>query len=389
MKIRRFLSSFAAAAVAVSAVSVCSYAALFESNGTELASYNVISDPYIDYSKVAVVKADMTFTNNVAATGCVGVNTLEGEWISVPWTMEGNGTLSVSVQALEGIYAPEDEAAIFVQVWDTASPEVVYTVDELTLYDADGNVITAGDEVVVRPDVKFPDAEPLDVDNDDFCYAGDSTVIDIAQAVGEDFGSIGTITAAFKWGELCLWNGNVTVTGVTDEDGNTISWYQENGEIGNLNDFAFLSEDGVTEYTYTLYSDASPAITDLIAIGSTGEISGYGALEFGFWGQYAEETSDMPEVSNISFYDKDGELIAELNYETSYDEAEAEISSEEESTEETPVDTAQADDDTAADNAANSDSGKGSPDTGAEGIAVAGGIAAMAAAAVIVSKKRK
>ena len=51
------------------------------------------------------------------------------------------------------------------------------------------------------------------------------------------------------------------------------------------------------------------------------------------------------------------------------------------------ADAATVDAEAPADNAAATD-GKGSPDTGVEGIAVVAGVAALAAGAVIVSKKR-
>lgn len=367
MKIRRILGAVAASAVAFSAVSVCSYAALAEGTAANLVAYEMLPDPYVDYTKVNVVEAGITVKGEYA-NGGLGVNTPDGEWVSTSWE-SGEGNVTARLEGLDGIFAPEDgSAAVYVQGWG-ASPDAVYTIDFVTLYDADGKEIVAGDKIVERPDIKFDDAEPLGVNNAEFTFPG---TIDIAQAVGEDFGDIAKITATFKWGEG--WNGSANLEGLELADGKYTNWV-DSGEIGTTNDYQFISDEGLTEYTYELFDLSENPITGLKAIGSTGEIAGYGCIRFNSWWNGDENAA--PEISNITFYNSDGEVVASLDYKTSYDKAETDAPSTD-----TPADTVV---DTDAPSAAD---GKDSVDTGVEGIAAAAGLAAVAGGALLLSKKR-
>lgn len=376
-KMLNAISALAAAAVSVSAVSVCSYAALLEGSAENKVDYEILPDPYVDYAKVDAIEAVITVKGGYA-NGGIGVNGIDTEWKSQSWEADSD-TITARLDDIGGVFAPDEGkgAVIFVQFWFVAEG-VSYTVDSVTLYDADGKEVTAGEEPVERPEVKFPDAEPLDIDNDSFAfYSGNSDEkIDIAKALGDDFGSIGKITATFKWGND-PWNGTMNVNGITLEDGTSISW-SSCGEIGNLNENLHLQDEDIHEYTFTAFDakDSSP-IVELKSFGATGEISAYGVLNFGLYGIYGDE-KDYPDVSNITFYNKDGEVIKSFDYETAYDNSD--VSAE---TDETV---------SAADNAAEAVTeapAKGSPDTGVEDVAVVAGVALTAAAAVVLSRKRK
>lgn len=383
-KIMSTVGALTAAAVAASAASVCSYASLHETNGVDKADYEIIPSQYIDYTKVDAIEADVTVKDSDYAFGGMGVTLLDGSWTSSSYEISGDGSTTIRLEDLGGIFAIDDGSpCIYVQVWEL-SEGATFTVEDVRIYDADGNAVVEGEEVVERPEVKFPDAAPLEIDNSKLDMTSENNnTIDIAKAVGDDFGEIAKITATIKWAEGSSWNGCAVVSNVQLEDDTILTWYQEDSEIGTCNDYDFL-EGTAVEYTYTVFED-QPVITDLSYIGKTGEIGGYGTLIFNLWGEY-RDSKDLPAVSNISFYNKDGELISELNYDTVFDVAEEPVVEEEPAADEPAVEETPAQ---AGDVDAAVDSSKGSPDTGVADVAVMGGIALAAAAAIVLGKKSR
>lgn len=385
-KIMSTVGALTAAAVTASAASICSYASLHETNGVDKAAYEIIPSQYIDYAKVDAIEADVTVKDSEYAFGGMGVTLLDSSWVSSSYEINGDGSATIRLEDLGGIFAIDDGSpCIYVQVWELTEG-ATFTVEDVRLYDADGNAVVEGEEAVERPEVKFPDAEPLDIDNSKLDITDqNNNAIDIAKAVGDDFGEIAKITATIKWAEGSAWNGCGVVSNVQLEDGTILTWYQEESEIGTCNDYSYLiDEENAVEYTYTIFED-QPVITDLSYTGKTGEIGGYGTLLFNFWGEY-RDSKDLPAVSNISFYNNDGKLISELNYETVFDVVEEPAVEEEPTVEEPVVEEAPAQ---AGDVDAAVDSTKGSPDTGAADVAVIGGIALAAAAAIVLGKKSR
>ena len=371
MRIRKLLGACSAVAVSVSAVSVVSYAALFEGD-SDNKTYQVMTDAYIDYTKVSAIDAVIT-VNGEYVDGAIGLCDLNGDWHNFQGS-GSNETTTWHAEGLDGIFAVDGKDAFQVQFWNV-SDGATFTVDSVTLYDADGNVITPGDTAVTRPDVRFPDAEPLDIDNSALNFMSGSSQIDIAEAVGDDFDNIGKITATFKWGTNGYWNGCADLSGCTLADGSGVVWTRS-PELGNVNDNHYLMDEEKMENTYVLFDYSENPITGLSLIGNTGELAGYAALTFGFWGQ---DEDPNPAISNVSFYDKDNQLIASLDYDTPYDTADtADAEIAEDSADAVTEDTSAV---TAPD--------KGNPDTGAAGAAAFIGAAAAAGVGAFMSRKRK
>lgn len=383
MKFRNSISAVMAAAFSVCAITATAWAApVLEASSDAKADYIMLADEYIDYTKVASIEAVVTAEGMV--TGSIGVTDLNGDWITPGMQITSGETSTWKLDGLNGILAVTGKEVVYVQFWEAY--DGAYSVDSVKLLDADGNELTPSDTPVERPEVKLPDAVREDIDNDAFKFPGK---IDIEKAVGEDFGNIGAIDFTIKWNGENAWNGGAAVFGLEYEDGAYESW--QSFEIGNCMDNRndYWVEVGPGEGNYRFDFSENPVV-GLKAFGITGEISSYATLQFDFWGEYGEESSN-PQLSNVTFYDTDGEVLASLDYATDYDEApadteEAESTEETELTEETEAPaTAEAG---ASDGETGSDN-KGNPDTGVAGMAVFAGIALTAGAAAAISRKRK
>lgn len=387
MKFRNSISAVMAAVFSVCAVSATAWAApLLEASSDAKADYIILADEYIDYTKLASIEAVVTAEGSV--TGTIGVTDLNGDWISAGMQITSGETSTWKLEGLNGILAVTGKEAVYVQFWEAY--DGAYSVDSVKLLDADGKELTPSDTPVERPDVKLPDAVREDIDNDAFKFPGK---IDIEQAVGEDPGNIGAIDFTFKWNGENAWNGGAAVFGLEYEDGSYESW--QSFEIGNCmdnrNDYWVEVVPGEGNYRFDFSENP---VVGLKSIGVTGEISGYATLQFDMWGEYGDEPS-KPQLSNVTFYDTDGEVLASLDYETIYDEPseDAEDTAETESTEaaepteeteEAPATTeaGASDGESASDN-------KGNPDTGVAGMAVFAGLALTAGAAAAISRRRK
>lgn len=109
-----------------------------------------------------------------------------------------------------------------------------------------------------------------------------------------------------------------------------------------------------------------------------GDIEGNGKIRLEIYNAYGETSKDAP-IDAAGFSFDDALSVTFTISGTGMGDAAA--------SDDNVADAATVDAEAPADNAAASD-GKGSPDTGVEGIAVVAGVAALAAGAVIVSKKR-
>lgn len=109
-----------------------------------------------------------------------------------------------------------------------------------------------------------------------------------------------------------------------------------------------------------------------------GDIEGNGKIRLEIYNAYGETSKDAP-IDAAGFSFDDALSVTFTVSGTGMGDAAA--------SDDNAADAATVDAEAPADNAAASD-GKGSPDTGVEGIAVVAGVAALAAGAVIVSKKR-
>lgn len=382
MRFGKNFSAVIAAAFSVCAITATASATpLFEASSDAKADYEMLADEYIDYTKVASIEAVITVEGTVMGT--IGITDLNGDWITAGTLESSAGTSTWKLDGLNGLLAATGKPVIYVQFWE--AHDGAYSVDSVTLYDADGKEITPSATPAVRPDVKLPDVVREDIDNEAFQFPGK---IDIEKAVGGDFGNIGAIDFTFKWNGDNPWNGGAAAFGFEYQDG-TYEGYKS-FEIGNCNENDNWVEVVSGEGNYRLDFSENP-IVGLTTVGITGEIAGYATLDFSMWGEYGEEPSN-PQLSNITFYNADGEVLASLDYETIYDEV-----TTAEATEETEVLSAETeefsapetiDETDSGDNTTSSDS-KGNPDTGVAGAAAFLGIALTAGALAAVSRKKK
>ena len=387
MKLRKTLCAVTAVAFSVCAITATvSAAPLVEASSDAKADYEMIADEYMDYTKVASIEAVITAEGYVR--GSIGITNLDGDWIAASVQETSASTSTWKLDGLNGLLAKTGEPVVYVQVWDAL--DGAYSIDSVTLYDADGKVITPSDTPVERPDIKLPDAVREDIDNDAFKFPGK---IDIEKAVGEDFGTIGAIDFTFKWNGENAWNGAAAAYGFEYEDGTYESW--KSFEMGNCmeNRSDYWVEVGPGEGFYRFDFSENP-IVGLTTIGLSGEISGYAMLDFSMWGQYGEEPSN-PQLSNVTFYNADGEVLASLDYETDYDTApETDETDDTDDTDDTDeADGASSDEDAdAADNSSDTSTAsdnKGNPDTGAAGAAAFLGLAAAAGGVAVISRKKR
>lgn len=158
MKLRRYLSAFAAASVAVSAISVASFAAPVLTVNADTAatpSDNIIKtadDGKIDLAKVKTVKVTITSTiDGNLGIGCN--NAADGKWTQVDGNFKaGTQTYELNV---DGISIDEKENfVVMVGIWWMNGAGTL-TVDSIEMLDANGKV----PEVVVVSDDKNDEAK--------------------------------------------------------------------------------------------------------------------------------------------------------------------------------------------------------------------------------------
>lgn len=145
---------------------------------------------------------------------------------------------------------------------------------------------------------------------------------------------------------------------------------------------AFAQATGLTISDVVITATNSDGTSTDIAVDESklyyGDIEGNGKIRLEIYNAYGDTSKDAPiDAAGLSFDDTLSVTFTVSG--TGMGDAAA--------SDDNPADVATVDAEAPADNAAASD-GKGSPDTGVEGIAVVAGVAALAAGAVIVSKKR-
>lgn len=145
---------------------------------------------------------------------------------------------------------------------------------------------------------------------------------------------------------------------------------------------AFAQATGLTISDVVITATNSDGTSTDIAVDESklyyGDIEGNGKIRLEIYNAYGDTSKDAPiDAAGLSFDDTLSVTFTVSG--TGMGDAAA--------SDDNAADVATVDAEAPADNAAASD-GKGSPDTGVEGIAVVAGVAALAAGAVIVSKKR-
>ena len=145
---------------------------------------------------------------------------------------------------------------------------------------------------------------------------------------------------------------------------------------------ALAQATGLTISDVVITATNSDGTTTDIAVDESklyyGDIEGNGKIRLEIYNAYGDTSKDAP-IDPAGFSFDDTLSVTFTVSGTGMGDAAA--------SDDNAADAATADAEAPADNAAASD-GKGSPDTGVEGIAVVAGVAALAAGAVIVSKKR-
>ena len=146
---------------------------------------------------------------------------------------------------------------------------------------------------------------------------------------------------------------------------------------------AFAQATGLTISDVVITATNSDGTSTDIAVDESklyyGDIEGNGKIRLEIYNAYGDTSKDAPiDAAGFSFDDTLSVTFTISG--TGMGDAAA--------SDDNAADAATVDAEAPADNAAASD-GKGSPDTGVEGIAVVAGVAALAAGAVIVSKKRR
>lgn len=310
MKLCKLLSGVIAASVSLCAFTAVTFAApLYSGSSEKKRDYEINADAYTDYSNVGAIEAVVTASGS--ASGCIGVNDLNNNWISAPNSTTA-GTSTWRLDGLSGIFAVTDKVCIYIQFWSVDSG--TYSVDKVTLYDTDGKIITPGDKIVERKVEKLPDAEKERMTTDKFMIG---RKFDIGEAVGDDFGDIGAIDVTVKWSDASYgWSGGGNVYGVEQADGASGSWLGSKA-MGNVEENEAL-RNTATEGTYRLFDFSDNPIVKLTTTGVTGEISGYATMELFVW--WTDNDNVNPTVSNITIYNTKGKVLASYDYKTKYDD---------------------------------------------------------------------
>lgn len=204
--------------------------------------------------------------------------------------------------------------------------------------------------------------------------------------LGLDLANIGQVVFTIKadepdWFEGQTGGGIVMSCGptsVTPADHNWASanWWGVSDdalEINTIDESAAVQSVKVGDYTYSLTMNVDDS--NCIYSEIYGDSSGYAQIALQEWG------SDMSVISVVSMelIDKSGSTMAKFDANGNLVTGSA--------TDNTATDTPA--DDTASDAVTTPSADKGSPDTGVEGIAAVAGLAAVAAGAVALTRKRK
>ena len=203
------------------------------------------------------------------------------------------------------------------------------------------------------------DAAAAKANNEAFELGGK---IDLYDALGDKWNTFTKVEADFTWDAGTGWCGGAGIGGGADVDGG--SGWIAGPEFGAANANAGVVDDGAA--TQTIIDLNGATLATIAAAGDDGTVT-FGEMQVQKWWNCDEANA---KVTAIRFLDASGAVVAELTY------GAAEAAPAEETV-------------TAGDVEAAAESTKGSPDTGIEDVAVVAGLAAVAAGAVVVAKKRK
>lgn len=404
MKLRRILGAFAAASVAVCAVSVSSYAAPLKEISVSTGSqpidnmFRLEDDGKIDLTKVKTVKAVITSTvEGNLGLGCNDAGS--GKWAQTDATF-APGTQTITLK-VDGI-APDEEDAWVVQIgiwWMNDSGTL--TIDSIDLLDENGKVpevvavTTPAPEETEAPvettepeetetpaepeETETPEEptveEPDDVDEPvDEGETGEGETEETEEEPVEDYGDVSFVDASDYF------------------DGSTL--FVRDEEKGGFADDAGIPLSAIygVKY-YVTFDDAQLADEEFWVgggVGANSDSTGWASHE---WGKASGEKEITPDFENgtiVWFNDgsifTDDESFAQLWIQAwggniTVDSVEVMVAND--VAESTDTDTDAGETETEADD------NKGNPDTGVAGVAVAAGVVALAGAAVVVSRKRK
>ena len=304
----------------------------------------------INGEEVALTDGYLTGLKNGVLDLC-WYNIWETNFVSVDGIEEIN-SVEVTVEFAEA--AAEEEEA---EAEEEATEEVE---EEATEEEAEEE---ESEEEAAEVDWDSYDEDAMVAANEAFTLGG---AIDIYAVVGDAWADIALIEADFIWTPgLGGWCGGAGIgNGAVAADGST--WIS-GPEYGAANANSKYEPDG--KATQTLVDLSANPLTAIASVNEDGTTS-FAHIQVQDWWNGAAANA---QVAAIRFLDADGEVIGELEYEV-------EAPAAEEETTEAPA---------AGDVSGETDSSKGSPDTGIEDVAVVAGLAIVAGGAVLVSKKRK
>lgn len=162
MKMRNFVASIAACAVAASAMAVSASAAVLNPNTDDFYCIDAITD--YDVASIYGVKVDLTWEDG--GEGCgggFGFNSESTGWAQNEFGNEGSG--KTCEMDANGDFTYMSDAPIFAstdtyaQVWIQSWWGADITVESITLLGADGNALTAGGAEEETPEETTPAAD--------------------------------------------------------------------------------------------------------------------------------------------------------------------------------------------------------------------------------------
>ena len=363
MKLRRILAASVAAAIATSAMAIVSFADASVANSGSVTVKSTggwwdqsdisMADLLGDVDPATVTKIVVTTDNaaaiqwnnpeyqkvDLAAGGTLEITdaVLDAEFYFVSFAVS-SGDTSYSATINWDVYADAASAP--------ATPET--TTPEDTATDAPAEV-----------DWSAYKAEDAKAANEAFTLGGN---IDLYAALGDNWNKLAKIDATFVWNPEFGWCGGAGIGGgATLADGT--NWIA-GAEYGCANANADLQAAGTA--TQTIIDITATPLATIAGVTDDG-VSEFGVLMVQNWWNGTEAGAA---VKALTFYDAEGNVLAEYTYDVETPWASTEGTT-------TPEDTT------------GTEAGKGSSDTGVEGIAAVAGVAALAGAAVVIARKRK
>lgn len=404
MKLRRFLGAFAAATVAVSAISVSSFAATFSGShkiadsswwtqdvimGVEqgIPVSNLIGD--LDPANVTSI----TFTGNTAFF--VGYNTVDGTWFQTDPAVNEYTATNVLLESFTDAAGEKHDPYLHICLskGDGVQYKIEWTVEAK---DAAPVEDTKDDEKADETAPAEPTEETADVASEDTSDAASEDVsseetadVSSEDVSSEDVSSEETAEDNSAW-EEAVANASKDIADYLDVNASnkTLFLKYDDGKVGYA-DAAGIDIASITGVKFHVTFDELEVADESVWIGGgIGANSNSTSWLQNEWGR--NEKPIIPDFENGTITWDNGAPIF------SADDKYAQLwvcswggSFAVDSVELLFADNGDASaDDTKTDDTKTDDT-KGSPDTGVAGVAVAAGVVALAGAAVVVSRKRK